>query len=74
MINRIAMEIAKWIDAHMGLAPSKIRVPQAIVDECIAEAKYFGNMHDDEYVGEGLRILGISVFVDPTLTIGKIDP
>lgn len=74
MINQITMEIAKWIDAHMGLEPRQVRVPQVIVDECVAEAKYFGLVHDDEYVGKGLRIRGILVLVDPTLTIGKIDP
>lgn len=74
MISSIALEIEKWIAVHMGLEPSRVRVPQAIIDECTEEAKAMGFVKDKHYTGKDMRIRGIPVLVDPTMTIGKIDP
>lgn len=73
MISSLAREIAYCIDANAGKCPTSIRVPQYVVDECVAEAKHLGLMTDKQYAGEGIKILGIPVFADPILTIGKID-
>lgn len=74
MITDIARELAYWIDANAGKQPSAVRVPQAIADACIQEAKKLALITDKQYAVDGMKILGIPVLVDPTLTIGKINP
>lgn len=74
MITDIARELAYWIDANAGKQPSAIRVPQVVINACIEEAKKMALITDKQYKAEGFKILGIPVLVDPTLTIGKIDP
>jgi hypothetical protein len=79
MISSLAQEIAKWIAEHHGKLPSAIRVPEAVVDACVEECKNLPMARDKEYARkhmqkESMKILGIPVLVDPTLTIGKIDP
>lgn len=74
MINALALEISKWIAGHNGQEPSAVRVRQDVFNECIEEAKSMGLSKDKCYVGKGMRIRGIPVLVDPTLTIGNIDP
>lgn len=76
MISCLAQEIEKWIAEHHGVRPKSVRVPQAIIDACIEESEEMGFTKDRWYEGKnkGMRIRGIPVLVDPTLTIGKIDP
>lgn len=79
MISVIAREILKWIDTHQGAQPSAIHVPQCVIDACVEECKNLPAAKDKEYARkymhkDSMQILGVSVLVDPTLTIGKIDP
>lgn len=74
MISSIALEIEKWIAEHHGDRPKSVRVPKAVVDACADEADGLYFVKDVRYAGGGMKILGIPVLVDPTLTIGKIDP
>lgn len=74
MISFLAQEIAKWIAEHHGAKPESVRVPQAIADECEDEAKRYRYTRDSRYARGKMKIYGIPVLVDPTLTIGKIDP
>lgn len=73
MISALVRELQNWIAGHNGRVPSKMRVPQAIIDDLAEESKQFGFIKDKKYEGKGLCICGISVVGDPTMTIGKID-
>lgn len=72
MISSLAQEIAKWIAEHHGDRPKAVRVSQAVADACDDEGSYY--VKDGHYANGKMKILGIPVLVDPTLTIGKIDP
>lgn len=74
MINDLALEISKWIAENHGKQPSGIRVRQDVFDACVEEAKTMGLVKDKRYAGKDMCIRGIPVIVDPTMTIGKIDP
>lgn len=73
MISSIVRELQHWISLHHGQQPSGMRVSQGVVDALVEESKWFGFTKDKNYEGSGLRIIGIPIFVDPTMTIGKID-
>lgn len=74
MISAIAQELEKWIAEHHGDRPKSIRVPKAVADVCDDEAQGLYFVKDVRYAGGKMKILGIPVLLDPTLTIGKIDP
>lgn len=74
MIFSLVHEIQKWIAEHQGAKPSAIRVSQAVLDECVEEGKRMGMTKDKRRPVRGVFIQGIPVIVDPTLTIGQIDP
>lgn len=74
MISSLAHEIAHWVAIHQGVRPSRIRVPQAVIDECLEEGRHLGLVKDKRLATKDMRIAGVLVCVDPTMTIGKIDP
>lgn len=73
MISFLAQEIEKWIAEHHGERPSAIRVSQAAYDLFEFDCSFMQWIPEKSADGKS-KILGISVLVDPTLTIGKIDP
>lgn len=74
MISSLAQEIEKWIAEHHGNRPKSVRVPQAVLDACDDDARSLRFVRDAHYAGRELKILGIPILLDPTMTIGKIDP